>query len=116
MTDIRSLTHAEKVFLAGSMRDLLCEDSAFTETEMKDLDSLSRRLHFHDFAACLDEYEKSLPDDDDAFRNEAKKITDPRARRLILDALYELEVRKPTPENERDGVFGTLTALWQPAK
>jgi len=115
MTDVRSLNHAEKVFLAGSMRNILCEDSAFTEAEMKDLTSLSRRLHFHDFESYLDEFEKNLPDDD-AFRSEATKITDPRAQRLILDALYELEVRKPTPENERDGVFGMLSSLWKLAK
>ena len=112
MSDVRSLNHEEQVFLAGSIRDLILEDDAIPASELDDLDSLSRRLHFTGFEACLDEFEKGV-DGEEAFTAAARKITRPKARKVILESLYELQLRKALPEDEHKGVFGKLSALWQ---
>ena len=105
MPDVRSLSHEEKVFFAGSIRDLMLEDSSIANAELDDLDSLSDRLHFSDYETCLDEFEKTVPDEE-AFTAAANRIGRPKARRVILDALYELQLRKEQPEDEHKGVFG----------
>jgi hypothetical protein len=112
MSDVRSLNHEEQVFLAGSIRDLILEDDVIPASELDDLDSLSQRMHFAGFAACLDEFEKGV-DGEEAFTAAARKITRPKARQEILDALYELQLRKALPGDESKGVFGKLSALWQ---
>jgi hypothetical protein len=113
MSDVGVLTHEERVFFAGSIRDLILEDGSIAEGELDDLDSLSRRLHFSDYETCLEEFEKTVPDEQ-AFTAAARSITRPVARQLILDALYEMQLRKAIPGDEHKGVFGRLSELWQP--
>jgi hypothetical protein len=112
MSDVKTLTHAERVFLAGSIRDLVLEDDSIAESELDDVDSLSHRIHFSDYEPCLEEFEAAVPDEE-SYAAAARGITRPAARQAILDALYELQVKKTLPGNEKNGVFGRLTTLWQ---
>jgi len=111
MTDVKNLTHEEKVFLAGSIRDLILEDETIAESELDDLDSLSRRIGFDDYEKYLDEFVEKIPDEQ-AFTTAARKIVRPEAQQVILETLYEIQLHKSLPESESSGVFGKLTALW----
>jgi hypothetical protein len=112
MTGVKGLSHEEKVFLAGCIRGMILEDGAVETTELDDLDSLFARLGFTDYEASLEEYEaRNL--EEDGFMAAARGIVNPAAQQLILDALYELLLRKSTPADLRQGIFGRLAGLWK---
>lgn len=71
----------EGVF-AGCIRTVMLADGNIQEAELKDLDSIYRKLDFHDYEQCLDEYEEKSPDEA-AFLKEAAKIANPAAQDLI---------------------------------
>jgi len=112
MTELARMSHEEKVFFAGCIRAVMLADGSIQEAEVKDLDKIYRRLEFHDYEECLDEFEKKAPDED-AFMKEAAKITNPAAQNLILRTLYELNVQNGVPEDAQEGIFMKLSRLWQ---
>jgi hypothetical protein len=112
MSDVKDLSHDERVFLAGSIRNMILEDGTVEDTELDDLDSLFQRLHFTDYETCLEEYEAKIVDED-TFTAAAKRIRSPSAQTVILDTLYELLLRKNLPEDTHQGEFGKLNQLWK---
>jgi len=112
MAELAHLSHAEKVFLAGCIRAVMLADGSIQEAELKDLDRIYRKLEFHDYEQCLDEFEEKAPDED-GFMKEAAGITDPAAQDLILKTIYELTVQNGAPEDAQEGIFMKLTRLWE---
>lgn len=112
MTELSRMSHEEKVFFAGCIRAVMLAGGSVQEAELKDLDRIYRKLEFHDYEECLDEFEKKAPDEA-AFLKEAAKIVNPAAQALILRTLYELNVQNGVPEGAQEGIFMTLSRLWQ---
>jgi hypothetical protein len=112
MPELSQLSHAEKVFFAGCIRTVMLADGNIQEAELKDLESIYRKLDFHDYEECLDEFEEKSPDEA-AFLKEAAKIANPAAQDLILSTLYELTVQNGAPEDAQEGIFMKLTRLWE---
>lgn len=112
MPDLSRLSHAEKVFFAGCIRAVMLADGSIQESELKDLDKIYRKLDFHDYEECLDEFEERAPDED-SFLKEAGEITNPEAQDLILKTVYELTVQNGAPEDAHEGIFMKLTRLWE---
>ena len=112
MPEMSRLSHEEKVFFAGCIRAVMLADGSIQEAELKDLDKIYRKLDFHDYEECLDEFEDKAPDED-AFLSEAKKIANPAAQDLILNTVYELTVQNGAPQDAQEGIFMKLTRLWE---
>ncbi len=112
MPELSRLSHDEKVFLAGCIRAVMLADGSLQDAELRDLDRIYRKLDFHDYEECLDEFEEKA-EDEDAFLKEAAKITSPAAQDLILKTVYELTVQNGAPEDAQEGIFMKLTRLWE---
>jgi len=112
MPELSQLSHAEKVFFAGSIRAVMLADGSIQDAELKDLDRIYRNLDFHDYEQCLDEFEENAPDED-SFMKEAARITNPATQDLILKTIYELTVQNGAPEDSQEGIFMKLTRLWE---
>ncbi len=112
MPELSQLSHEEKVFFAGCIRAVMLADGSIQEAELKDLDRIYRKLDFHDYEECLEEFEEKAPDED-AFLAEAAKITNPAAQDLILKTLYELTVQNGAPEDAQEGIFMKLSRVWE---
>ncbi len=112
MTSIALLSHSDKVFFAGCIRAVILADGSIQDAELKDLDKIYRKLDFHDYEECLDEFEKTLPDEE-TFMRAAAEITNPAAQDLILKAVYDLTIQNGAPEDSQEGIFLKLSKLWQ---
>jgi hypothetical protein len=112
MPELSHLNHAERVFLAGCIRTTVLVDGSMQEAELKDIDSICRKLDFKDYEACLGEYEQNVPDRD-AFLKEAAKIRNPEAQELILNTVYELTIQNGAPEVAEEALFMALSKVWE---
>jgi hypothetical protein len=112
MTELSRLSHEEKVFLAGCIRAVVLADGAMNDAELTDVGKISQRLDFTDYEQCLDEYEE-MDLDEEGFLREAGKITRPETQDLILNTVYELTMQNGAPSDEQEGVFKTLSGLWE---
>jgi hypothetical protein len=112
MLALAHLSHSERVFFAGCIRAVILADGSIQEAELKDLDKIYRRLDFHDYEKCLDEYEEKLPDEE-SFMKAAAQITNPAAQDLILKTIYDLTIQNGAPEDSQEGIFLKLSKLWQ---
>ncbi len=112
MADLAQLSHFEKVFFAGCIRALILADGSIQEAELKDLDKIYRKLDFHDYEECLDEYEEKYPDEE-SFMKAASQITSSAAQDLILKTVYDLTIQNGAPEDSQEGIFLKLSKLWE---
>ncbi len=112
MPDLSRLSHAEKVFFAGCIRAAILADGSIQEAELRDLDKIYRKLDFHDYEECLDEFEEKAPDED-SFPKEAERIRNLETQDLILKTVYELTVQNGAPEDAQEGIFQKLSRLWE---
>ncbi len=113
MEALHSLTHPEKVFLAGAIRATIVGDGSIEGAELDDLDQIYKRLEFHDYEQCLDEFEQEVPDEE-AFYEAARAVTRPEAQDVILDVVYDLSVHSGAPEGPQERVFDRLNRIWRP--
>ncbi len=111
MAELRDLSHDERVLLAGCMRAVMLADGSLQEGELKDLDRIYRRLDFHDYEACLDEFEEKYPDEESVMRA-AGKVRNPGAQDLILKTMYELTVQNGAPEDAQESILMKLSRIW----
>jgi hypothetical protein len=112
MSDLSKLTHPERVFLAGAIKTTILGDGAMAEEELEDFEAIYRKLEFSDYEADLAEFERTVPDEA-AFFEEAKKITNPAARDLILRTVYDLILHNGEPTDSTEGIFMKLNAIWK---
>ena len=112
MSELSHLSRAERVFFSGCIRAVMLADGNIQEAEVKDLDRIYKRLGFHDYEECLDEFEEKAPDEA-AFMNEAAAIRNPAAQDLILKTVYELTVQNGAPEDAEQAIFMKLSKLWE---
>jgi len=109
---VHTLTHDEKVLLAGAIKTTIVGDGAIEGPELDDLDQISRRLSFHDYEQCLEEFEQRVPDED-AFYEAARAITNPQAQDVILHVVYDLSLHSGAAEGPQERVFDRLNAIWR---
>jgi hypothetical protein len=112
MTELSQMDRAERVFLAGCIRAVMLADGNIQEAELDDLDKIYKRLGFHDYEECLDEFEKKAPDET-GFMAEAAAVRNPAAQDLILKTIYELTVQNGPPEHAEQAIFMKLSRLWE---
>jgi hypothetical protein len=109
---VHTLTHEEKVLLAGAIRATIVGDGTIEGAELDDLDRIYQRLNFQDYEQCLEEYERQVPDAE-AFDRAARAITNPEARDVILQVVYDLSLHSGTAEGPQERVFDRLNAIWR---
>jgi hypothetical protein len=111
MAELVHLNHEDKVFLAGCIRAIILADGTLETPELDDLDKIHRRLGFHDYEACLDEFEAKFKDEA-AFLKEAERITNPAAQDVILGVAYELSLQRGVPDESQMSIENKLRAVW----
>ena len=97
MTELGGLNHRGKVFLAGCIRAIILAEGTLQSSELDDLDKIYRRLGFHDYEACLEEFEGAIKGEE-AFLKEAAEVTSPAAQDVILQVAYELSLQNRVPD------------------
>ncbi len=112
MPELAHLSHEERVFLAGCIRAVILAAGSFQESELKDLDKIYRKLDFHDYEQCLDEFEEKYPDAS-SFEKAAAGIRRSTAQDLILKTVYDLTIQNGAPEDAQEGIFMKLSRLWE---
>jgi len=112
MTELAHLSHEERVLLAGCIRAEILAAGGFQDAELKDVDKIYRKLNFHDYEECLDEFEEKYPDED-SFRKAAMSVTNPAAQDLILKTVYDLTIQNGAPDDAQEGIFTKLSRLWE---
>jgi hypothetical protein len=112
MPELDKLNHQEKVFLAGCMESAILADGEIEETEIRDLDRIYKRLQFHDYDQCLQEFEANTPDRE-TFYESARKITNPEAQDIILQTVYELMRHSGAPSEAQEKLFNELSDIWK---
>lgn len=113
MPEIRSLSHEEKVVLAGCINMVLVADGKIQEQELDDLDSIQRRLGFSDYEACLEEFEEKLGDEE-SLLGAAAAVRSPDAQEFILDTIYEIALQDGVMAEGQERFFQKLNELWKP--
>ena len=112
MSELDRLSHSEKVLLAGSIRAVIVAGGISEEAELSDLDRITSSLDFRDYEQCLDEFEEKYPDEE-SFLEAASQVTNPAAQELILKAVYDMSIQNGAPDEEQEGIFTTLSKLWE---
>ena len=112
MSELERLNHSEKVLLVGSIRAVTLAGGITEDAELSDLDRIYKNLDFKDYEECLDEFEKNYPDEG-SFLKAAAKVTNPEAQDLILKTVYDLSIQNGAPDDAQEGIFMTLTRLWE---
>jgi len=112
MSELKKLSREEKVLLAGSIRAVTVAGGITEDAELRDLDRIYRNLDFEDYEECLDEFEKEYPDED-SFLKAAARVTNPAAQDLILKIVYDLSIQNGAPDDAQEGIFMTLSRLWE---
>ena len=112
MSEIDGLSHSEKVLLAGCIRAVMLADGTIQDAELNDLDRIFEDLDFSDYEKCLDEFEDKYPDED-SFLKAAGQVTNPAAQDLMLKTVYDLSMQNGAPDDAQEGVFTTLSRLWE---
>jgi hypothetical protein len=113
MTDLKTMSHEEKVFLAGCIKTVIMAHGDIEAPELEDLERIYRRLDFHDYEQCLSEFEREIPDRE-AFYAAAKKIDNPAAQDVILSVAYELSMQSGIPDGpQQENIVENLSKLWR---
>jgi hypothetical protein len=111
LAELGQLNHEEKVFLAGCIRAIILAEGTLESSELDDLDKIYRRLGFHDYEACLDEFEENIKGEE-AFLKEAERVTSPAAQDVILGVAYELSLQNGVPDAAQESIEKKLRAIW----
>ncbi len=111
MRDVSSLSHEEKVFLAGCIRAVMMSNGSIEDEELEDLDRILKKLKFKDYEESLVDFEESV-EDEESFYEYAKRITDKKAQEIILQTVYELSFHEGVPDSEEKTIFNNLSELW----
>ncbi len=112
MSELEKLKHDARVLLAGCIRAMILAGGPFQRSELDDLDRIYRRLGFHDYGACLEEFENKIKDEDD-FLREAGRIRSTAAQDVILEVMYELSLQNGAPDSSQENVEQRLRAVWK---
>lgn len=112
MSELQSLNYEEKLLLAGSIKMILFADGALEDIELNDLGNICRRLQFDDFEKCLEEFEKTVKDQESYF-SLAKNTRNPKTQDIILRLLDELILHSGNPDKIQRSVFERLRKLWE---
>ncbi len=112
MPEVSSLSHDEKVFLAGCFKTFILADGNIDELELEDLDKLYSKLDFQDYEECLNEFEEKVPDKE-TFYTLANNITNPESQSIILKAIYELSLHSGIPTKKEEGLFQKPNGIWE---
>jgi hypothetical protein len=112
MSELRSLSHEEKVVLAGCIRMTIVADGRIQDEELDDLDRIQRRLGFTDYEACLAEFDEKLGDEP-SLLGVAAEITNPETQDVILGIVYELAVQEGVMAEGQEHLFRKLNDLWK---
>ncbi len=112
MSELSKLTHPERVFLAGAIKTTMLGDGGIEESELEDFEAIYRKLEFSDYEADLEEFERTVPDEE-AFYEAAKKISSPAAQDLVLKTVYDLMLQNGEPTDSTEGVFMRLNGIWK---
>ncbi|WP_455383538.1 hypothetical protein [Salinispira pacifica] len=102
MFGIGDLSHREKVFFAGCLRGMILADGYAKDEEVAGLNQLRDDFDFSDLDECLDEFERTVRNQDQ-FWDMAAQVTRKEARELILrrlDEISRLDGYKSTNETE----------------
>lgn len=111
MSDISKLEHTEKVFLAGCIKTMLLADGNISQAEIDDINKLYDVEHFEDFEDCLTEFENNV-NDEEAFLNSAKKITNPDTQDIIIGQLFSISIDDGVQSTQEAHVIKKLKSLW----
>jgi len=111
VTDIRILTDQEKMFLAGSVKNMILADGQIDEEEIRDLNKITQEMHFTDFEEALEDFEAQVLDQE-TYWLLAEKITKKETQDLILGVLYELSVQEGYSKGPQNKLLDRLKELW----
>jgi hypothetical protein len=112
MSALEKLSHTERVFLAGCIKTTMLADGVIAESELDDLDVIYRNLDFNDYEEDLEEFEKSVKDED-AFFEMARGISNPEVQDFILRIVYDISLQNGAPGDSQESIFVKLDSLWK---
>jgi hypothetical protein len=112
------LSHQDKVFLVGCVKTMLLDESEIEmaeidlqELELQDMERLFGRLGLPDYESYMNEFDEEVRTRE-SFWAAAAKISNPRARDLILKSVYELMRESGAPSESQQRLFDELRTLW----
>ena len=112
MSELNKLNRQEKVFLAGCIKYAILADGEIEEPELGELDKIYKRLQFHDYEECLQEFEEKT-EDRESFYESARNITNPEAQDIVLGTVYELMRHGGVPGPGQEDLFARLNEVWK---
>ena len=103
MSEIEKLSLDERIFLAGCVKTMILADGNVTESELSDIDDITKHL---------EEFEKQVTSSED-FWELAREITSPKSRDIILKYLDEVSIQDGFPDVAEKKFFNQLVECWK---
>ncbi len=112
MADASKLTNQEKIFLAGSIKNMILADGIVENQELESLDLIEKKIKFDDFEECLEEFEREVKDSDSYWKM-AEKISNEETKELVLEVLHELSIQDGFMKKTESNLLEELRSIWK---
>ena len=111
MTDVNALPKEDRVFMAGTIKQMLLADGIIEQSEILSLDKINAKMHFDDFDQRLEEFEEKIQDAE-TYWDMAREITSQDTQDSVLQILYELGLNHGVMTDSEEHLFQKLKRTW----